>query len=155
MSVAKGDRKETSANLETARALKGLCVYTIQICKNEKNFPKRDRWILTQEIVKCAVKAYAKVTEANAITVVKLEDYMLRRKCQIKARQKLKAMLALVEIAHITLSLEESRLEYWTGYIKGCLNLLTRWRNGDRKRYAKQLSGEIAGHPARKPGDPL
>ena len=61
MSVAKGDRKETSTNLETAKMLKGLCVYTIQICKNEKNFPKRDRWILTAPIVKCAVKAYQKV----------------------------------------------------------------------------------------------
>ena len=71
MSVAKGDRKESSSNLETAKMLKGLCVYTIQICKNEKNFPKRDRWILTAPIVKCAVKAYAKVLEANAITVVK------------------------------------------------------------------------------------
>ena len=155
MSVAKGDRKETSTNLETARALKGLCVYTIQICKNEKNFPKRDRWILTQPIVKCAVKAYAKAIEANAITVVKLDDYLMRRKCQMVARNKLKAMLALVEVAYDVLSLEESRLEYWTAYIKGCLNLLTRWRAADRKRYAKQLSGEIAGNPAKKPGDPL
>ena len=155
MSVAKGNRKETSDNLETARAFKGLCVYTIQICKNEKNFPKRDRWILTQPIVKCAVKAYAKVTEANAITVIKLEDYMIRRKCQMVARNKLKAMLALVEIAYDVLSLEESRLEYWTAYIKGCLNLLTRWRAGDRKRYAKKLSGEIAGKTAKKPGNQL
>ena len=155
MSVAKGDRKETSTNLETAKALKGLCVYTIQITKNEKNFPKRDRWILTQPIVKCAVKAYAKVIEANAITVVKMDDYLLRRKCQMIARNKLKAMLALVEVAYITLSLEESRLEYWTEYIKGCLNLISKWRTSDRKRYAKQLSGEIAGKTAKKPGDPL
>ncbi|MBR2822686.1 MAG: hypothetical protein IKE24_03240 [Clostridia bacterium] len=69
MSVAKGDRKESSSNLETARTMKGLCVYTIQICKNEKNFPKRDRWILTAPIVKCAVKAYAKVLE-NAKKVI-------------------------------------------------------------------------------------
>jgi hypothetical protein len=144
MSVAKGDRQETSTNLETAKMLKGLCVYTIQICKNEKNFPKRDRWILTAPIVKCAVKAYEKVLEANAITVVKMEDYMLRRKCQMKARNKLKAMLGLIEIAYTTLSLEESRVEYWTGYVKGCINLISKWRASDRKRYAKQLSGDIS-----------
>ena len=154
MSVAKGDRKESSSNLETAKMLKGLCVYTIQICKNEKNFPKRDRWILTAPIVKCAVKAYAKVLEANAITVVKLDDYMMRRKCQIQARKKLKAMIGLVEIAYTTLSLEESRLEYWTGYIKGCMDILSKWRAADRKRYTKQLNGEIA-CKGDKPGNPL
>lgn len=154
MSVAKGDRKESSSNLETAKMLKGLCVYTIQICKNEKNFPKRDRWILTAPIVKCAVKAYAKVLEANAITVVKLDDYMMRRKCQIQARKKLKAMIGLVEIAYTTLSLEESRLEYWTGYIKGCMDILSKWRAADRKRYAKQLNGEIT-RKGDKQGNPL
>ena len=154
MSVAKGDRKESSSNLETAKMLKGLCVYTIQICKNEKNFPKRNRWILTAPIVKCAVKAYAKVLEANAITVVKLDDYMMRRKCQIQARKKLKAMIGLVEIAYTTLSLEESRLEYWTGYIKGCMDILSKWRAADRKRYAKQLNGEIT-RKGEKPGNPL
>lgn len=154
MSVAKGDRKESSSNLETAKMLKGLCVYTIQICKNEKNFPKRDRWILTAPIVKCAVKAYAKVLEANAITVVKLDDYMMRRKCQIQARKKLKAMIGLVEIAYTTLSLEESRLEYWTGYIKGCMDILSKWRAADRKRYARQLNGEIT-RKGEKPGNPL
>lgn len=154
MSVAKGDRKESSSNLETAKMLKGLCVYTIQICKNEKNFPKRDRWILTAPIVKCAVKAYAKVLEANAIVVVKLDDYMMRRKCQIQARKKLKAMIGLVEIAYTTLSLEESRLEYWTGYIKGCMDILSKWRAADRKRYAKQLNGEIT-RKGDKPGNPL
>ena len=154
MSVAKGDRKESSSNLETAKMLKGLCVYTIQICKNEKNFPKRDRWILTAPIVKCAVKAYAKVLEANAITVVKLDDYMMRRKCQIQARKKLKSMIGLVEIAYTTLSLEESRLEYWTGYIKGCMDILSKWRAADRKRYAKQLNGEIT-RKGEKPGNPL
>ena len=154
MSVAKGDRKESSSNLETAKMLKGLCVYTIQICKNEKNFPKRDRWILTAPIVKCAVKAYAKVLEANAITVVKLDDYMMRRKCQIQARKKLKSMIGLVEIAYTTLSLEESRLEYWTGYIKDCMDILSKWRAADRKRYAKQLNGEIT-RKGEKPGNPL
>lgn len=105
-------------------------------------------------IVKCAVKAYAKVLEANAIVVVKLDDYMMRRKCQIQARKKLKAMLGLIEIAYTTLSLEDDRLEYWTGYVKNCLELLSKWRAADRKRYAKQLNGEIT-RKGEKPGNPL
>ena len=152
MSVPKGCR--TEGKLQVLTDLQALCVYTIQICKNEKNFPKRDRWILTAPIVKCAVKAYAKVLEANAIVVVKLDDYMMRRKCQIQARKKLKAMLGLIEIAYTTLSLEDDRLEYWTGYVKNCLELLSKWRAADRKRYAKQLNGEIT-RKGEKPGNPL
>ena len=152
MSVPKG--KRTEGKLQVLVELQALCTYTIQICKNEKNFPKRDRWILTAPIVKCAVKAYAKVLEANAIVVVKLDDYMMRRKCQIQARKKLKAMLGLIEIAYTTLSLEDDRLEYWTGYVKSCLELLSKWRAADRKRYAKQLNGEIT-RKGEKPGNPL
>ena len=75
--------------------------------------------------------------------MIRLEDYLMRRKCQMKARNKLKAMLGLIEIACTTLSLEGDRLEYWTEYIRNCLNLLSKWRASDRKRYARQLSGEI------------
>ena len=143
MSVPKGDRTETSDNLEAAKMLKGLCVYTIQICKNEKNFPKRDRWILTAPIVRHAVKAYSKVLEANAVTVVKMEDYMMRRKCQIRARMHLKALLGLIEIAHDVLSLEDERLKYWTEYMTGCIRIISKWRTSDRKRYVKQLGGNV------------
>ena len=153
MSVAKGDRKQGSDNLEVEKLAKGLCVYTIQICKNEKNFPKRDRWILTNEIVSCAVKAYGKIREANSITVTTLDDYMLRRKDQIKARKKLKRMEGLVEIAGDVLSLEEDRIVYWGNFIRQTLDLLAKWRAGDRKRYARQLGSKA--DKAIQPGNPL
>ena len=54
MSVPKG--KRTEGKLQVLVELQALCAYTIQICKNEKNFPKRDRWILTQHIVKLAIE---------------------------------------------------------------------------------------------------
>ena len=154
MSVAKGDRKQGSTNLEVEKLAKGLCVYTIQICKNEKNFPKRDRWILTDDIVDCAKKAYGKIREANAITVTTMDDYKMRRKDQIKARKKLKRMEGLVEIAGDVLSLEEDRIEYWGNFIQQTLDLLAKWRAADRKRYAKQL-GSKAGEQAIQPGNSL
>ncbi|MBQ6722285.1 MAG: hypothetical protein IJQ88_08985 [Clostridia bacterium] len=153
MSVAKGDRKQGSDNLEVEELAKGLCVYTIQICKNEKNFPKRDRWILTNEIVSCAVKAYGKIREANSITVTTLDDYMLRRKDQIKARKKLKRMEGLVEIAGDVLSLEEGRIEYWGNFVRKTLDLLAKWRAGDRKRYAGKLGSKA--DKTIQPGNPL
>ena len=160
MAVAKGDRSKTSERLETTEILKGLCVYTIQITKNEKNFPKRDRWILTQHIVKEAVKAYTHARKANAVEVVTADDYRIRRAHQVKARTCLEALLSLIEIAHITLSLEAERVEYWAGFTINAGKMLAAWRASDRKRYKAMLEKQEPekGENTRKgdkPGKPL
>ena len=160
MSVAKGDRSKTSEKLETTEMLKGLCAYTIQICKNERNFPKRDRWILTQHIVREAVKAYTHAKKANAVEVVTMDDYQLRRKHQVKARTCLEALISLIEIAHLVLSLEADRVEYWTACAVNCEKMLAAWRASDRKRYKTRLEGQDPnqGRDTRKgeePGQPL
>ena len=137
MSVPKGDRKQ--GKLEVLVMLNALATYTIQICKNEKNFPKRDRWILTQPIVREAVDAYANARKANAIRVATMDDYRLRREYQMKTRCNLEALLGLVEIAYTSLSLEEGRVEYWTGLVIAAEEKLGAWRSGDRKRYRELL----------------
>ena len=142
MSVAKGDRNKTRERLEVTEVLKGLCTYTIQICKNEKNFPKRDRWILTQHIVKEAIKAYTHAKKANGIEVKTGDDYRLRRRHQIKCRLNLEVLIALIEVAQLVLSVEEDRVEYWTGCAMKAEQLLAAWRASDRKRYAKLLTAE-------------
>ena len=48
MSVIKAKRSE--GRLEILTQANNLAAYTVQICKNEKYFPKRDRWIMTQHI---------------------------------------------------------------------------------------------------------
>ncbi len=136
MAITTDKRSPTEPRFETGDAFKGLCIYMMQICKNEKNFPKRDRWLLTQEIVKAAVKAYGHVMEANAIDVKTRSDYKLRRKHQVKAKAKLKKLTNYAEIAYEALNLGGERLETLYGYIDSCKNLLSSWRESDRKRYA-------------------
>lgn len=109
MSVPKGCR--TESKLQVLVELQALATYTIQVCKNEKNFPKRDRWILTQHIVKLAVDAYALARKANAVRVVTMEDYKLRRGWQVECRSSLEALLGLIEIAYLALPLESERVE--------------------------------------------
>ncbi len=101
MSVPKGCR--TEGKLQVLTDLQALGVYTIQICKNEKNFPKRDRWILTAHIVRHAVDAYSFARQANAVRVATMEDYKLRREYQIRCRTSLEALLGLIEIAYMCL----------------------------------------------------
>ena len=142
MSVPRGDRKE--GKLQVITELKALAVYTIQICKNEKNFPKRDRWLLTQPIVEEAVNAYKYARKANAVKVVTMADYELRRSYQIETRCALEALLGLIEIAYTVLSLEGSRVEYWTKCVMSCEDKLATWRTSDRKRYKDIVKGDNA-----------
>ncbi len=137
MSVPKG--KRTESKLQVLVELQTLCVYTIQICKNEKNFPKRDRWILTQHIVKAATDAYALARKANAVRVVTMEDYKYRRGCQVECKSCLEALLGMIDIAYISLNLESERVEFWTRQVISAEEKLSAWRSADRKRYREIL----------------
>ena len=120
-----------------------MCAYTVQICKNEKNFPKRDRWILTQPIVNEALAVLACIRRANAVRVTRAEDYIYRRSQQVEAYAHAEALLALIDVAYISLSIESNRVEYWTGLILEVEEKLGGWRKSDRERY-KHLLGKEA-----------
>lgn len=142
MSVIKAKRQP--GKFEVLVKVREMCAYTLQICKNEKNFPKRDRWILTQPIVNEALTVLACIRRANAIRVTRKEDYTYRRSQQIEAFAHAEALLALIDIAYIALSIESSRVEHWTGLVLEVEDKLGGWRKSDRERYKHLLSEEAA-----------
>ncbi len=56
MAVPEGKRTESKLAVQT-KAIE-LAIYTVTICSNEKNFPKRYRWCLTNKIVDTALEYY-------------------------------------------------------------------------------------------------
>lgn len=137
MSVIKAKRSE--GKLQVLIQANNLCVYTVQICKNEKYFPKRDRWIMTQHIVHEALDVLCCIKRANAVNVATWEDYKYRRAQQVEAYSHAEALLTLLDVAYITLCIESQRIESWTGQIISVENLLKKWRESDRKRYKSIL----------------
>lgn len=133
MSVIKAKRKE--GKLTVLIKARELCVYTVTICKNEKNFPKRDRWIMTQPIVNEAISIFACARRANAVKVETSEDYRYRRSQQIQAYSACEALLSLIAIAYDTLNIEDSRVEHWTGLVITVEDYLQRWTREDKKRW--------------------
>lgn len=133
MSVIKAKRQE--GKLSVLVKAREMCVYTITICKNEKNFPKRDRWILTQPIVSEALAIMSCIRRANAVNVETKEDYIYRRQQQIEAYSRCEAMLTLMEIAYKVLSIDSERVEHWTGLVVETESLLQRWKRSDKERY--------------------
>lgn len=67
MSVPKS--KRTHGKLEALTQARHLKTYTLQICTNEKNFPKRYRWCVTNNIVQEVVEICRLIVGANAIKV--------------------------------------------------------------------------------------
>lgn len=137
MSVAKS--KQTEGKLLVVTKARELATYTIKICSNEKNFPKRYRWCITAKTVDCAIDVSSNVNAANSIYVNddNKKDYQLRRQYQTKALAETYALLSMIDIAYSVFSIESKRIEYWTRLVNEVQVLLRNWRKSDYDRYGK------------------
>lgn len=133
MSVPKGDRGE--GTLQVLNECRVLTQYTIEICRNEKVFPKSHRWIMTQRIVTECINAMTCIRRANAVLVQTEADYMYRRQQQVEAHSHLDALLSLMDVAFVVFSIEAKRIEYWTGLVLSCDDKLKAWMKSDKQRY--------------------
>ena len=133
MAVVKSKRGKST--LETYTKANALATYTIQICSNEKYFPKHYRWCITSKIVDAAIEIANNITKANSITVKVCEEYTLRRVYQDKALAATYALLSMMDIAYRTFGIEANRIEHWTGLVIEVQNLLRSWKHSDEQRY--------------------
>ncbi len=138
MSVPEYDRK--LGRLKVITAAFDNCKHTMTVCKSEKHFPKRDRWILTGKIVDAANGMLQCCIMANNINVKTVGDYETRRRYQMQAKGHGMNQLALMKLAYEVLSLEASE-EYWISLVDNALKLLSGWMDSDRKTYGHLLKG--------------
>lgn len=137
MSVPAPKRNEHELTVITKAT--DLANYTIRICANENNFPKRYRWCITNQIVETVINICKNITIANAVVVTKGEtassDYSVRRKCQTAALSQTYGLLALINIAYKLFNIDSKRIEYWTMQIVEVQKLIRGWRDSDKQRY--------------------
>ena len=77
MTVRAGERKE--GKLQVLNLSLQLATYTLQICRNEKVFPKSQRWIMTQRIVNECLDAVTCIRRANAVLAQDEQSIAYRR----------------------------------------------------------------------------
>lgn len=137
MSVRKGDR--TQGKLEVLRLANELATYTLTICKNEKLFPKSQRWLLTQKIANEAVDTLACIRRANATLVSgpEAEDrFRYRHGQQTEAHAHLGAMYALADLAYsLNSQIGPDRMEHWTSLISDTDEKLKAWQTANTNDY--------------------
>lgn len=137
MSVIKNKRTEGSLTIVTKAA--ELMVYTVTIASNEKHFPKRYRWCITQHIVSQAVEINNRITEANGVYVETPDDYRLRKGLQKQALAMTYSLLSMIDMAYRVFQIDADRIRYWTGLIAEIQRLLRSWRKSDDSRYANLM----------------
>jgi len=137
MSVRKGDRSESK--LEVLNDCRILAEYTIQICRNEKIFPKSSRWIMSKRILDECLEAISCIRRANAVYVGDKQSFKLnfefRYQQQMQAHAHLDTLLTLVDLAYNTYNIEGRKIEYWTGLILEADDKLKAWMKADKERY--------------------
>jgi len=135
LAVPEGKRTESKLEVQT-KAIE-LANYTITICSNEKNFPKRYRWCLTNKIVDTATEIMSDINTANSIYVSTKGDYELRREHQTKALAYTARLLGLMELAYVKFNIEGKRIKHWTQLVIDVRELIKKWRKSDGERYKK------------------
>lgn len=135
MSVPKS--KRSHSDLEVITKANDLAAYTIQICSNEKHFPKRYRWCITNKIVETAIEISKYALSANSIYVADgdKESLRMRKQFQIVALTDTYALLAMMDIAYRAFGIEGDRMSYWTGKVLEVQTLLRAWKKSDAERY--------------------
>lgn len=137
MSVPSFARSENK--LEAIASTIKMATYTIQMCENEKIFPKKCRWTLCTKIIDTCYDAVARIRQANKIFVKTQEDALLRRELQSKVILDFEALYGFMTIAYELYSIPGEKVDTWAGLILDAENKVSAWRRKDNERNMQKL----------------
>lgn len=138
--------KRTTTPLSVLVEADTLACYTILICTDERRFPKRYRWCLTQQIIDAAVQAKMHIAKANSVYVNDQESATLRRTYQQKAIAGIAALSAVMDTAFKLFSglrrIDTTdkpkkciNIATWTAQLDKVKSLLLAWKKSDTEKY--------------------
>lgn len=134
MSVVAGKRGEGELKVITVSG--DLCDYTLKITSNEKQFPKRYRWSITNRILQLTIDIDDHLIYANSVYVRPGDGSLLRRQThQLQALELTNVLLRNIDRAYRRLHVDPKRIEFWTGEIKELQRLIRGWYRKDKERY--------------------
>ena len=118
--------------LEVLDKSRELVAFTMRICSNEKNFPKRYRWCMTQKIIDSALNISNYVEMANCVYVVEHEEYLIRKNYQLRALAETYALYNMIEFSKAVFGLETSKAVHWSGMVVKVQTLIRNWKKSDK-----------------------
>ena len=130
MSVPKSKRGKSK--MEVITKVNELTEYTIHICSNEKNFPKRYRWCLTSKIIDTVIDVNKYVVMAKSVQVDDENSRQLRKNYQNLSLVAISSLLSLMNISYKVFCIEGDRINYWTSLVVEVQSLVQEWKNSDK-----------------------
>lgn len=129
--------KRGKQDLQVLNSATELAAYTVNICANEKSFPKKYRWPITNQIVSEAIKISAQIRKANHMSLYNDIARQKRYEYQMEANASCESLLCLIDIAYKVFHFSSDRLEYWVGLTVQVEEDLKKWCDSDKRRIAK------------------
>lgn len=134
MTVVAGKREEGDLRVLTVSG--GLCDYTLRIVSNEKNFPKRYRWCVSNRILQITLDIDDRLILANSVLVREGDGSRERRAAyQTEALELTYVLLRHIDRAYRMFGIGSVSVERWTRQITDLQRLIRGWRRKDLDRY--------------------
>lgn len=137
MSVRKNDR--TEGDLTVIVKAKELAAYTLRITHNEKVFPKRYRFSMTERILEKTMNILTELIEANELYPHNKRELEARQLKQRQAMAYCRSLLTLVDICYEAFSIDTGKIEFWTRSVVEVRNLTIGWIKKDEERFRNLL----------------
>ena len=136
MSVPAGLREE--GKLKVLTVANDLLHYKNQICNTENYFPKRIRWMTTNDIIKYTYKIVDCIVFANSIKVENEDDFTRRYNFQKSAYEITFVLINRINLAYIEQNIDGHKMEVWAKKIYAVQYLLKSWMSRDKARFLKK-----------------
>ena len=133
MAVRKGDQEQ--GKLQVIEHMKGLLRYTHDRVKDNKIFPKSERWLMAKDIWDAARDANRYIIRANRIVVENRGDAETRLRYEKLAIGCLDELNSLIDTAHMLGQISADRAGYWTMLTTDTEHLALAWMKANRRSY--------------------
>ena len=131
--------KRTENKLQALADTLTMTAYTLQMCENEKIFPKKSRWTLCNRIIDECYKAIVNIKVSNKYDMKDAEMAKKRIMLQHTVLMNFEALWALMTIAFETYSIPNDKKEIWSGLMLTAEDKVKAWRNSDIRRFKDQF----------------
>ena len=111
--------------------------YTLQMCENQKIFPKKCRWTICTKLIDYCLDSIIKIQQANTIKGTTPDEAKLRLKLQREILYNFQALWALMTVAYEAYSIPSAKVDIWSQLMLTADNRVSAWRKYDMDRFKK------------------
>lgn len=127
--------ERTEGDYDILQKAKEVAGYVLRITQNEKFFPKRYRFSVTNKMQEKAMDIVEKLVEAYEIYPNSQKEFDERISRMKVARAEIRSLLTLTEVAAETFGIRASAFEHLTRLLVDLKTHLTAWIRSDLKRF--------------------